>query len=75
MNTEPLSSSGQDAADRLIPLSEAAKISGFTPAHLRLLAKQEKMWATKIDRNWVTTREAVQAYLDTNPRPGPKPKE
>ena len=62
------------AASRLISLAEASEISGFTPAHLRLLAKQGKMWATKIGRNWVTTREAVQAYLDTNPRPGPKPK-
>lgn len=67
--------SGEDAAKQLIPLVEAAKLSGLSHGHMRLLAKQGKIWATKIGRNWVTTQEAVQAYLATNPRPGPKPKE
>jgi excisionase family DNA binding protein len=66
---------GEQAANHLISLAEAAKLSGLSPGHMRLLAKQGKIWATKIGRNWVTTQNAVQAYLATNPRPGPKPKE
>jgi len=68
-------SNGEDAAKKLISLAEAAELSGLSQGHLRLLAKQGQIWATKIGRNWVTTREAVQAYLATNPRPGPKPRE
>ncbi len=65
---------GEEAVNRLISLAEAANLSGFTQAHLRLLAKQKKIWATKIGRDWLTTEEAVQAYLATDRRPGPKPK-
>ncbi len=72
MSDELIQTSGDDAAKRLVSLAEAAEISGLSQGHLRLLAKQEKIWAVKIGRNWVTTREAVQEYLDTNPRPGPK---
>lgn len=67
--------SGEQAANQLISLAEAAKLSGLSSGHMRLLAKQGKIWATKIGRNWVTTQNAVQAYLATSPRPGPKPKE
>ena len=67
-------SSGEEAAQRLISLAEAAEMSGFSQGHLRLLAKQKKIWATKIGRDWLTTEEAVNAYLATDRRPGPKPK-
>ncbi len=66
--------SGEDAANKLISLAEAAKLSGLSQGHLRLLAKQKKIWATKIGRDWLTTEEIVQAYMSTNRRPGPKPK-
>ena len=72
MSDDLIQTSGDDAAKKLVSLAEAAEISGLSQGHLRLLAKQEKIWAVKIGRNWVTTREAVQEYLDTNPRPGPK---
>ncbi|MCB9423197.1 MAG: helix-turn-helix domain-containing protein [Ardenticatenaceae bacterium] len=75
MPDDSLSISGEEAAKKLISLAEAAKLSGLSQGHLRLLANQEKIWAVKIGRNWVTTEKAVQAYLSTNPRPGPKSKE
>ena len=75
MSDDLIQTSGDDAAKKLVSLAEAAEISGLSQGHLRLLAKQEKIWAAKIGRNWVTTREAVQEYLATNPRPGPKTKE
>ena len=74
MPDEPLSTSGQDAADKVISLAEAAEISGLSAGHLRLLVSQNKLWGTKIGRNWVTTEQAVRDYMATDPRPGPKPK-
>jgi len=37
-------------------LSEAAKIAGFTPEYLNILARQKKLQAMKIGRNWFTTQ-------------------
>ena len=73
MKDEANDPTGKEAANRLIGLAEAAKISGLSQGHLRLLAKQEKIWATKIGRDWLTTEESIQAYLATDRRPGPKP--
>lgn len=48
--------------DDLISLQKAAKLSGLTPGHLRLLIRQGDIWGTKIGRNWVTTEQAVREY-------------
>lgn len=74
MPEKSLSTSGQDAAEKLISLAEAAEISGLSAGHLRLLVSQKKLWGIKIGRNWVTTEQAVRDYIATDPRPGPKPK-
>ncbi|MCB8978609.1 MAG: helix-turn-helix domain-containing protein [Ardenticatenaceae bacterium] len=74
MPDESNQESGGNQAKKLISLTEAAEISGLSQGHLRLLAKQEKIWAMKIGRDWLTTEEAIQAYLTTDRRPGPKPK-
>lgn len=65
----------QPRLDELIPLSQAAEISGLSQPHLALLARQGELKAAKISRNWVTTEAAVQEYLARNRRPGPKPKQ
>jgi hypothetical protein len=49
--------------EELISLSEAAAICGLHPKHLGLLARQGKLSARKIARNWVTTRAAVEDYM------------
>ena len=49
--------------EELIPLSEAAAISGLSLKHLGLLARRGILPARKIGRNWVTTREAVATYV------------
>jgi excisionase family DNA binding protein len=49
--------------EELIPLSEAAALSGLSLKHLGLLARRGKLRAHKIGRNWVTSREAVAAYV------------
>ncbi len=66
--------SDQPKLDELIPLSEAAEISGLSLGHLGLLIRRGELWGKKIGRNWVTTAQAVREYLARDRRPGPKPK-
>ena len=69
------SDSAGEKAVQLISLTEAAEISGLSHSHLRRLVRDGKIWGTKIGRDWLTTEKAVQNYLSTERRPGPKPKE
>jgi hypothetical protein len=61
-------------ADELITLKEAAEQSGLSYSHLRLLAREEKIWAKKLGNSWFTTALAVREYLARDRRPGPKSK-
>lgn len=56
----------------LISLAEAAQRYGLAHGYLRRLLREGKLWGRKIGRNWVTTDEAMKAYLATERRPGPK---
>lgn len=47
-----------------ISLSEAVKIAGCTPEHLNLMARRKKLKAKKLGRNWYTTKEWLEAYLE-----------
>jgi hypothetical protein len=47
----------------LLSLGDAAALTPYTPAYLNLLARQGKLPAVKIARNWVTTSTAVRGYL------------
>lgn len=67
-------SDNQPNLNALIPLQEAAKLSGLSPSHLRLLVGKGEIWGIKPGRNWYTTEEAVREYLARDVRPGPKPK-
>ena len=62
----------QPRLDELISLSRAAELSGLSQPHLALLARKGELWATKIGRNWVTTKAALDKYLARDRRPGPK---
>ncbi|MBC7264778.1 MAG: helix-turn-helix domain-containing protein [Chloroflexi bacterium] len=55
-------------------MSEAARISGLSPSHLRYLVRRGTIWGQKIGRNWVTTEQAVREYKARGVRPGPKPR-
>lgn len=48
-----------------IPLSQAAKLAGCTPEHLNLMARKKKIQAKKLGRNWYTTKEWADAYLES----------
>ena len=46
-----------------ITLSEASKISGYTPEHLNLLCRKGILRGKKFGRNWHTTREWINEFL------------
>jgi len=50
--------------NHLITLSEAARISGYTPEHLNLLSRKRILKSEKIGRNWFTTAEWVNEYKE-----------
>jgi excisionase family DNA binding protein len=49
---------------RYISLGEAAARCGISHSQLRLLARTGKLQAFKVGKTWVTTLEAVDAYLN-----------
>ena len=51
---------------------EAAEYTGYTPRHIRHLLIHGLLEGRKLGRDWFTTKEALDNYLATNPRPGPK---
>ena len=73
-SSNPGDSDYQPKLDELISLRQAAKLSGLSPNHLRLLVGNGEIWGKKIDHYWVTTEAAVREYLARNIRPGPKPR-
>lgn len=50
-------------ADDLLSLREAAARSGLSTSPLRLLARTGGLEARKLDRDWFTTKAAVDAYV------------
>jgi len=55
----------------LISLPQASRESGLSQSHLALLARKGELQAWKFGNVWLTTREAIQRYLDLNKKPGP----
>lgn len=49
-----------------IPLSEATKYCDYSLEYLSLLARKGRLPAVKFQRNWMTTREAVEDYVEAN---------
>jgi hypothetical protein len=74
MSKNDVSTADQPSLDELITLNEAAKFSGLSPNHLRLLVSRGDIWGRKLGRDWFTTEKSVRNYLSRDRRPGPKPK-
>lgn len=64
----------EPSAHSLISLRQAAEISGLSQPHLRLLVRDQKIWALKIDTMWLTTKDAIMNYMEQDRKTGPKPK-
>src|ERR1017187_9901363 len=56
-------------ARQLIPLSEAAKLTSYAEDYLGQRARQGRLKAIKIGRNWITTRAAIEDYRNTHTGP------
>lgn len=65
--------SEQPKLEDLIPLSQAAKLSGLSPGYLRIMVRKGEIWGQKFGRNWVTTEKAVRDYLAHRRMPGRPP--
>lgn len=51
-----------------VPLSELVKGTPYSQEYLSLLARQGKIDAFKMSRNWYSSKQAVDNYLKKNPR-------
>ena len=61
--------------ENFISLAEAARFYTYSQAYLGKLAKEGKLEAIKMERNWVTTKEAVLRYMrEHGHRPPPFPR-
>ena len=56
-----------------ISVKEAAEWTRYSESHIRYLLRKGEVEGRKFGRDWFTTKEALQEYIATNPRPGPKP--
>jgi excisionase family DNA binding protein len=69
------SRNNQPPSDELITLREAAELSGLSHSHLRLLVRKGEIWGKKMGRDWFTTAQSIEDYVNLDRKPGPKPKE
>lgn len=51
-------------SDEYIPLSKLAKLFPYSQEYLSLLARQGKIDAFKQSRNWVSTKAAIEKYIE-----------
>ena len=58
----------------LISLADAVEYSGLTHEFLRELAGKGRLRAKKFGRYWLTTRAAIEEYLQSRAPVGRKPK-
>ena len=47
-----------------ISLHEAAKLTNYSQDYISLLCRQKKIKGVKMGRNWVTTKEWIQGYIN-----------
>lgn len=56
-----------------IPVKEAADYTGYSQGHIRYLLREGLVAGRRFGRDWFTTKEALDEYLASEPKPGPKP--
>jgi excisionase family DNA binding protein len=49
--------------NKMLSLAEAAKLTPYTKEYLGLLARQGKIGATKIGKDWRVTPKALKEYM------------
>ena len=63
MNYEELKNFFNKHKGRLVSLSSIAAKTPYSPQYLSLRARQGKLWAIKFNRDWLTTKDAVDDYI------------
>lgn len=61
-------SSKQDDNKKLIPLRRLAQESSYSPAYVSILVQRKKLKAEKVGRNYFSTREWFNQYLEDHAR-------
>lgn len=56
------------ASSDLLSISEAAELTPYSADYLSLRARQGRLPAIKVARNWLTTRKAVLLYVQAQAR-------
>ena len=51
-----------------ISLNEASQLYGFSHGYLKILIHRGKLYAVKKGRNWFTTKEYLDKYLNSHPK-------
>ena len=59
-----------DSSKELITLSEAAKRYGLSPTYLRTIARNGRLRAQKVGRDWLTTPLDVENYIASRSQRG-----
>lgn len=54
--------------EKVLPLSEMAQMTPYSAKYLNLLVSQGKLEAYKEKRNWLTSKEAVERYIEGRKR-------
>lgn len=57
-------------SDDLLTLTEAAERYGFSSDYFRRLAEKGRLQARKVGRQWLTTADAVDSFLETREERG-----
>ena len=57
-----------------ITTTEAAARAGRTKDHISMLCRKKILRAVRVGRDWLVEQASLDAYIDTDPRPGAKPK-
>jgi excisionase family DNA binding protein len=53
-----------DELSEWITTKEAAELTGYDPAHIRLLVRQEKIVGRKFGKAWMVNRESAKEYVE-----------
>ena len=56
----------QNSEEKFISLKEASELCSYSEPYLRLRAREGKLKAVKIGRNWATTKEWLDEFLQKN---------
>ena len=71
LNTgHPILSEQQDDKNRLIPLSKAAELYGFSHNYLATLAGKGRLNAQKPGSEWLTTSADMEEYIKSRKQTG-----